>query len=74
MKESTERKIRVIYAGWSNGNNKDTAKLIRSLSKQELFYLVSSHVVLAIPELLGSKERQISLENFICNSLEGFYD
>jgi len=25
----------VIYAGWSNGNNKDTAKLIRSLSKQD---------------------------------------
>jgi len=35
VKESTERKIRVIYAGWSNGNNKDTAKLIRSLSKQD---------------------------------------
>ncbi len=73
MKQQTERKIQFIVNNWQNGNEKDAAKKVNSLTKHELFMLVSSHNQLACPELIGDKHARICLENFVCNSLEGMY-
>lgn len=72
MKEKTEVKLRAIYSNYVNGNKKEAAKKVRGLTKIELFYLVSSHNILAIIDLMGNHERKISFENFICNALEGY--
>ena len=69
----TEKKVTTIYHNWLNGNKRDAAKQVRNLSKLELFSLISSHQILAIPDFIGRKERQLSFENFVCNALEGMY-
>jgi hypothetical protein len=73
MQAKTEKKIQAIYANYINGNKKDAARSVRGLSKLELFSACSSHMILAMPELIGEKEKQCLFENFICNSLEGMY-
>lgn len=71
MISKTEIKILTIFNAWKIGNHERAAKRIRALSKVELFYLVSSHVVIAVPELLRDRKRALCFENFICNSLGG---
>jgi hypothetical protein len=73
MIEKTENKIKAIYFSWKNEHKQKAAKLVRALTKIELFYLVSSHNYLACPELMGNRERQLCLENFVCSALEGAY-
>ena len=73
MIAKTETKIKYIVTNWINGNKKEAAKKVRGLTKIELFYLVSSHNILVCRELIGNKEKQCSLENFVCNALEGVY-
>ena len=69
----TEKKVTAIYHTWMNGDKRAAAKQVRDLTKLELFSLISTHQLLAIPEFIGRKERQLSFENFVGNALEGAY-
>ena len=73
MKEKTERKIQYIIDNWVNGNLKEAAKKVNSLTKIELFYLVSSNNKLACPSLIAAKNTVVRLENFVLQALEGGY-
>lgn len=70
MNLKTENKIRSIFSAWKAENRELAATKIRRLSKIELFYLVSSNKLTAVPELLHDRKRAMCFENFIGNSLE----
>lgn len=73
MQQKIENKIKVIFDDYINGRKKDGAEKILKLKKIELFYLVSSHAILAVPDFITDKKLKISFENFVCNALEGRY-
>jgi len=73
MKQSTENKLARIYTKYTNGNKWEAARMVRGLTKLELFYCVSSNNVLVIDEFIDNSNLRYSFENFICNSLEGLY-
>ena len=73
MKNSTSKKIKKIYTNWENGNKYDAAKIVRGMSKAELFFLLCRRHE-ALPVLIMADSNTIyNFEYFIERVLDGYF-
>ncbi len=61
-----------VINNWTNGNKKDAAKIIRSMTKLGIVYLLT-HTHEIDTSFIGNNLRRLDFEDFIINSLSGMY-
>ncbi len=61
-----------VINNWTNGNKKDAAKIIRSMTKLGIVYLIT-HVHEVDTSFIGNNLRRLDFEDFVINSLSGMY-
>ncbi len=61
-----------VINNWTNGNKKDAAKIIRSMTKLGIVYLIT-HVHEVDTSFIGNNLRRLNFEDFVINSLSGMY-
>ncbi len=61
-----------VVNNWTNGNKKDAAKTIRSMTKLGIVYLIT-HIHEVDTSFIGNNLRRLDFEDFVINSLSGMY-